>query len=107
MESFDQNYKEYLILKNISRSAEVPISTLRRLKDRQLRAHLLALHNNGSPLSELSEYIVAFYDVDVTPQQLRKVLQRTDQEAWKTASDSYRQHRDMKKQEKIISALGK
>jgi hypothetical protein len=107
MEPFDQNYKEHLILKNISRSTKVPIPTLRRLKDRQLRAHLLALHSNGSPLSELSDYISAFYDVVVTPQQLRKVLQRTDQEAWKTAADSYRQHRDMKRQEKIISALGK
>ncbi|KAB2892283.1 MAG: hypothetical protein F9K32_00845 [Desulfobulbaceae bacterium] len=107
MEPFDQNFKEYLILKNISRSAKVSISTLRRLKDRQLRAHLLALHGSGSPLSELSEYIAAFYDVDVTPPQLRKVLQRTDQEAWKNAADSYRQHRDMKRQEKIISALGK
>ena len=106
METFDQNYKEYLILKNISRSAEVPISTLRKMKDRQLRAHLLVLHSNGSPLSELSAYITAFYDIIVKPQELRKVLQRTDLDAWKTAADSYRQHRDMKRQEKIISALG-
>ena len=106
MEPFDQNFKEYLILKSISRSAEVSIPTLRRLKDRQLRGHLLALHSNGSPLSELSAYIAAFYDAEVTPQQLRKILQRTDQESWKTAADSYRQHRDMKKQERIISALG-
>ena len=48
MEPFDQNYKEYLILKNLSRNSQVPILTLRRLKDRQLRAHLLT---NGSPLS--------------------------------------------------------
>ena len=107
MEPFDQNYKEYLILKNLSRSTEVPITTLRRLKDRQLRAHLLTLHSNGSPLSELSDYIGAYYDIVVTPQQLRKVLQRTDQEAWKTAANDYRQHREIKKQEKIISALGK
>jgi len=107
MEAYDNNFKEYLILKSYARKTEVPISTLRRLKDRNLRSHFLALHSNGSPLSEISEYISAFYDVDVTPQQLRKILQRTDQEAWKTAADSYRQHRDMKKQERIISALAK
>jgi hypothetical protein len=54
----------------------------------------------------LVDYASAFYSVDVTPQQLRKILQRSDRETWDAAVDSYRQHRIVKRQESAIGAQG-
>jgi hypothetical protein len=106
MEHYEENFQEYLVLKNRARSVGVPLVTLFQFKDRLLRQHLTDLHADGSPLTELAEYVAAFYCITVTPQQLRKILQKTDTDIWTTASDSYRQHRHMKRQEAIISAIG-
>lgn len=106
MEPYEENFQEYLVLKIWARSTGVSISTLLRFKDRSLRSHLISLHGNGSPLAELAEYVAAFYDATVTPQQLRKILQRSDRDAWTEAAFNYRQHRHMKRQEKVISAIG-
>ncbi len=83
------------------------MATLLQFKDRALRQHLTELRATGSPLSELADYIAAFYGIMATPQQMRKILQKSDRDAWVTASESYRQHRHMKRQEAIISAIGK
>ncbi len=106
MEHYEENFQEYLVLKNRARSVGVPLVTLFQFKDRTLRQHLTELHANGSPLSELADYTAAFYSISVTPQQLRKILQKSDRDTWITASESYRQHRHMKRQEAIISAIG-
>lgn len=106
MASYEEDFEEYLTLKRRARGAGVSIATLLRFKDGELRNHLTALHGSGRPLAELVEYIAAFYDIDVTPQQLRKILRKSDEEAWTTAANSYRQHRDMKKHEKLISSIG-
>jgi len=106
MEPFENNFKEYLMLKTRARSTGVPVATLLRFKDRAFRNHLITLHGNGSPLSELVDYVHAFYSVNVTPQQLRKILQRSDRELWSAAVESYRQHRIVKRQERSISAQG-
>lgn len=106
MASYQENFEEYLILKGRARSAGVPITTLLQFKDRDFRTHLTALHSNGEPLTDLVEYVAAFYGVVVTPQQLRRILQKSDRDAWTKASESYRQHRNMKRNERIISAIG-
>jgi len=106
MEAYENSYKEFVILKGHARGTGVPISTLLRLKDRKLRGHLTTLHGTGCPLSELVDYVAAFYAADLTPQQLRKILQKSDREAWDTASINYRQHRQMKRHERSIGALG-
>lgn len=106
MEAYENNFQEYLILKQRARSAGVPITTLLKFKDRTFRGHLITLYGNGSPLSELAEYVAAFYGVDVTPQQLRKVLRRSNREAWETASNNYGQYRLAKKQERLLSTQG-
>jgi hypothetical protein len=106
MESYNEKFEKYLILKGRARSTGVSIATLLKFKDRGLRNHLTTLYGNGEPLAELAEYVTAFYEIRVTPQQLRKILQKSDQEAWNAAADSYRQHRHMKRHEKIISAIG-
>ena len=106
MASYEENFEEYLTLKGRARGAGVSIATLLRFKDGELRNHLTALHGSGRPLAELVEYIAAFYQVEVTPQQLRRVLHKSDQEAWKVAAESYRQHRDMKRHQAVLSAIG-
>jgi hypothetical protein len=106
MEPFENNHKEYLMLKTRARNTGVPVSTLLRFKDRAFRNHLIALHGNGSPLSELVDYVAAFYSVEVTPQQLRKILQRSDRETWDAAVVDYRQHRIVKRQERALGAQG-
>lgn len=106
MEPYNENFEEYLIFKARARSTGVSITTLLQFKDRSLRNHLTALHGNGEPLAELAEYLQAFYDIAVTPQQLRKILQRSDREAWTTATESYRQHRNMKRNQAVLSAIG-
>ena len=106
MANHDENFQEYLVLKDRARSTGVPLSTLLKFKDRSLRNHLTTLYGNGEPLAELAEYLQAFYDIAVTPQQLRKILQRSDREAWTTATESYRQHRNMKRNQAVLSAIG-
>lgn len=106
MGSYEENFEEYLTLKGRARSTGVPMMTLLRFKDRDLRTHLTTLYGNGEPLAELAYYIATFYQIQITPQQLRRVLQKSDQEAWNTAANSYRQHRDMRRHEKIISSIG-
>jgi hypothetical protein len=106
MARYEENFEEYLILKARARSTGVSIAALLRFKDRDLRTHLTALHGSGRPLAELADYIATFYQIQITPQQLRRVLQKSDQAAFNAAADSYRQHRHMKKHEKIISAIG-
>lgn len=106
MEPFENNFKEYLMLKTRARSTGVPVATLLPFKDRAFRNHLITLHGNGSPLSELVDYVFAIYSVDVTPQQLRKILQRSDRETWDAAVDSYRQHRIVKRQERALGTQG-
>ncbi len=106
MEAYENNFQEYLILKQRAHCAGVPITTLLKFKDRIFRSHLVSLYGNGSPLSELVEYVAAFYAVEVTPQQLRKVLQRSNREDWETASNNYKQHRQAKKQERALSTSG-
>jgi len=94
MEAYEKNFQEFRVLKQRARGVGVPIALLIRFKERVFRNHLLALHGNGSPLSELTEYVLAFYGVEVTPQQLRKILQRIEREAWTAAADNYRKHRN-------------
>lgn len=106
MEPLEKNFQEFRLLKSRARSVGVPITILLKFKDRALRHHLVTLHGNGSPLSELVEYVAAFYGVEVTPQQLRKILQRSDREVWTAITDSYRQHRQMKKHENDLTAKG-
>ena len=106
MESYNENFEEYLVLKGRTRGTGVSIATLLRFKDREFRTHLITLHGNGEPLAELAEYVATFYHIEVTPQQLRRVLQKSDQEAWKTAAESYRQHRQMKRHQAVLSAIG-
>lgn len=106
MEPYENNFQEYLILKQHSRSTGVTIGTLIHFKDRVFRCHLVALHGSGSPLSEVTEYIAAFYGTEITPQQLRKILQKSEPTAWTEAALNYRQHRTMKRNEKLISAIG-
>jgi hypothetical protein len=106
MEAYKNNFTEYLMLKTRARRIGVPVATLLRFKERMFRLHLISLHGNGSPLSELVDYVAAFYSVEVTPQQLRKILQRSDREHWDAAVDSYRQHRSRKQQERTTSTQG-
>jgi len=106
METYKNHFAEYLMLKTRARRIGVPVVTLLRFKERMFRHHLITLHGNGSPLSELVDYVAAFYGVEVTPQQLRKILQRSDREPWDAAVDSYRQHRSVKQQERITRAPG-
>jgi hypothetical protein len=106
METYENNFKEFQVIKGYSRQTGVAISALRQFKDKNFRGHLMTLHGNGSPLSEIIEYIDAFYGINITPQQLRKVLQRVGGDAWTTAVADYAQHRAMKAQEKALSALG-
>ncbi len=106
MASYEENFEEYLTLKGRARGAGVSIATLLRFKDGEFRNHLTALHGNGRPLAELVDYVAAFYQIEVTPQQLRRVLQKSDHEAWKVAAESYRQHRDMKRHQAVLSAIG-
>jgi len=106
MEPLENNFQEFRLLKSRARSVGVPITVLLKFKDRALRHHLVTLHGNGSPLSELVEYVAAFYGVEVTPQQLRKILQRSDRETWDAAVDSYRQTRFVKRQERSNGAQG-
>jgi hypothetical protein len=105
MEKYSETFKEYQILKTYSRRIRVPIITLKDLGDRKFRGHLMSLHQEGRPLSELTDYLASFHNIKITPQQLRKTLQLTGGDTWKEAASSYRQHRHMKKQERIISAL--
>ncbi len=104
--SYENSFQEFRVLKLRARGTGVSVATLLRFKDRSFRGHLVALYSNGSPLSELVEYVAAFYSVEVTPQQLRKILQRSNREAWATASNSYKQHRQVMKPERINSASG-
>ncbi len=68
---------------------------------------MISLYSNGSPLSELAEYVAIFYGVvGLSPQQLRKILQRCDKEAWTAATESYQNYRQSKQQERSISAKG-
>ena len=107
MAAYEEKFKEYQVLKQRSRNTNVPITVLIKFKERAFRAHLISLHSNGSPLSELSEYVAIFYGVvGLTPQQLRKILQRCDREAWDAAANSYQNHRQAKAQERINSAQG-
>jgi hypothetical protein len=106
MASYEENFQEYLILKARARSTGVSIAALLRFKDREFRTHLITLHGNGEPLAELAEYVAALYEITVTPQQLRKILQKSDRVAWTTAAESYRQHRHMKRNQAVLSAIG-
>lgn len=106
MEPFESNFQEFRVLKQRARSVGVPITTLFRFKDRAFRHHLITLHGNGSPLSELADYVAAFYSVEVTPQQLRKILQRSDREAWSAVVSSYQQHRLASKLERLPATKG-
>lgn len=107
METYSDNFKEFQILKGYTRQTGVSIPILQRFKDKDFRSHLINLHSNGSPLSEITEYIASFYSLEMTPQQLRKVLQKVNGEVWKTANNDYRQHRAVKQQERALTALGK
>jgi hypothetical protein len=105
MGSYEEIFQEYQVIKERARRTGVPIATLLRFKDRDLRNHLITLHSSGEPLAGLVEYLNAFYQTSVTPQQLRKIL-KTDKDAWIAASESYLQHRQMKQHEKVISSIG-
>lgn len=104
--SYENNFQEFRVLKLRARSTGVSAATLLRFKDRAFRNHLIALYGDGSALTELVEYVAAFYAVEVTAQQLRKILQGSNREAWTIASNSYKQHRKVMKQEHINSASG-
>lgn len=107
MAAYEEKFREYQVLKQRSRNTNVPITVLIKFKERPFRAHLISLYSNGSPLSELAEYVAIFYGVvGLSPQQLRKILQRCDREAWEAASVSYQNHRQAKQQEGSISAKG-
>jgi hypothetical protein len=106
MEPYNENFQEYLILKQHSRSTGVSIGTLIHFKDRAFRYHLVALHDSGSPLSEVAEYIAAFHGIEVTPQQLRKILQKSEPTAWTEAALNYRQHRAMRQHQALLSTIG-
>jgi hypothetical protein len=106
MGSYEEKFQEYQVIKERARRTGVPIATLLRFKDRDLRNHLITLHSSGEPLAGLVEYLNAFYQTSVTPQQLRKILKRSDQEAWSSAAESYRQHRQMKQNQAVLSAIG-
>jgi len=105
MGSYEEKFEEYQVIKERSRRTGVPIATLFRFKDRDLRTHLTTLHSSGEPLAGLVEYLNAFYQTSVTPQQLRKIL-KTDKDAWIAARESYRQHRQMKQNQAVLSAIG-
>ena len=104
--AYEDNFQEFKILKVRMRGTGVSVATLLRFKERAFRSHLIALHAQGSPLPELAEYVAAFYAVEVTPLQLKKILLRSNREAWATAADNYKQHRQAMKQERINSASG-
>lgn len=106
MEAYEDSFKEFVILKGYARQTGIAITVLRRFKDKNFRGHLMTLHSNGSPLSEITEYIDSYYGVTITPQQLRKILKKTGGEAWETAVADYSQYRAVKAQEKALSALG-
>lgn len=106
MEKYENNFKEYQVLKQRARTTGVPVTVLIEFKDRALRNHLISLHSNGSPLSELAEYVAVFYEVALSPQTLRKILQRCDREAWAAAAESYQNHRQAKQQGSRQSAQG-
>lgn len=106
MGSYEEKFQEYQVIKERARRTGVPIATLLRFKDRDLRNHLITLHSSGEPLAGLAEYLNAFYQTSVTPQQLRKILKRSDQEAWSSAAESYRRHRQMKQNQAVLSAIG-
>ncbi|ADW19267.1 hypothetical protein Despr_3137 [Desulfobulbus propionicus DSM 2032] len=97
MAAYEEKFKEYQVLKQRSRNTNVPITVLIKFKERPFRAHLISLYSNGSPLSELAEYVAIFYGVvGLSPQTLRKILQRCDKEAWAAATESYQNHRQVK-----------
>jgi hypothetical protein len=106
MEAYEDSFKEFVILKGYARQTGIAITVLRRFKDKNFRGHLMTLHGNGSPLSEIIEYIDAFYGITITPQQLRKILQKAGGDAWKTAVADYTQYRVVRAQEKALLALG-
>jgi hypothetical protein len=105
MGSYEENFEKYLVIKERARRTGVPIATLLRFNDPGLRTHLTTLHSSGEPLAGLVEYLDTFYQISVSPQQLRKIL-KTDKDGWIAASESYRQHRQMKQHEKVISSIG-
>lgn len=102
----ENNFKEYLILKTYAIKTGASVQEIRKLSDRTLRAHLMAVHGEGQPLSEITDYLLAFYSIFVTPQQLKKILKLTDGNEWKSSSESYQQHRLNRRHQKAISALG-
>lgn len=104
--NFEKRYQEYLKVKSRARGLGMPMSILLRFKERSFRHHLITLHGNGSPLSDLTQYLGAMYGIEIQPQQLRKILQRSDKEAWDAAVMDYRQYRAVKQQERAILALG-
>lgn len=104
--AYEDNFQEFKILKGRARSTGVSVGTLLKFKDRTFRNHLVALYSNGSTLPELAEYVAAFYAVEVTTRQLRKILQQSNRELWSTASENYKLHRQEMKQKLILSAKG-
>lgn len=106
MADHEKNFQEFRLLKGRARATGVEIATLLKFRERMFRSHLISQYGKGSPLSELSEYLQAFYGIDVTPQHLRKILSRSDREAWDAAAESYYNLRQAKQQERLNSTQG-
>ncbi|SHO52972.1 hypothetical protein [Desulfopila aestuarii] len=106
MDTYQENFEKYQALKTYAARTGISVTALRKLADREFRNHLIQLHGDGSPLSEITGYLSAFYDLDISPQHLRKLLKITGGDTWNAAILNYRQYRHVRRQEKLISAIG-
>lgn len=105
-DTYQKRFEEYLILKQYAAKVGASVHEVRKLSDRTLLAHLLSVHGEGHPLSEITNYLSTFYSITATPQQLKKILKLTYGDEWQTAAESYRQHRLNKRHQRAILSLG-
>ncbi len=106
MEAYKNNYQEYLKLADLARKTGISVSQIRKLKCRKLRQHLASIHGDGRPLSMVTGYLVTYYDVDISPQEFKKIMKYLDKATWEDAACNYRQHRDVKRAEQLLNTKG-